>query len=153
MHNATIHPIHTGQSTRCQKDSSVDLLDKESTLQPQKQAKMSKTSKTTTKSKKKTLGNTVKEQNQYIRTVKGHVKQLTTNIETLEEQLSSTKEQVFNWKHKIKDLQALKKGSTMKTEEILQKQVSKLQGATDKTQLFAQSSLLQSSPRQDTKAN
>ena len=59
------------------------------------------------------------------------VEQLTTDVETLEEQVNDTKEQVADWKRKVKDLQALKKGSTMETVEILQKQVTKLQGATD----------------------
>ena len=47
--------------------------------------------------------------------MKGRVEQLTTNVQTLEEQLSNLKEQVLDWKRKMKDLQALKKGSTMET--------------------------------------
>ena len=54
-----------------------------------------------------------------------------TNVETLEEQIKDTKEQVLDWKRKVKDLQALKKESTMETVEILQKQVTKLQGTTN----------------------
>ena len=131
MHNGTISVIHTRRSTRCRKDRTLDSSDDESSVQPQKQAKTSKTSKTTTKGKKKTLGDTVKEQKHYIRTLEGRVKQLTTNVKTLEEQLSDAKEQVADWKRKVKDLQALKKGSTMETVEILQKQLTKLQGATD----------------------
>ena len=94
MQNATIDPIHTRQSTRCRKDHSIKSSNDELAVQPQKLAKTSKTSKTTTKSKKKTLGNTVKEQKHCIRTLEGSVEQLMTDIETLEEQLSDTKEQV-----------------------------------------------------------
>ena len=109
MHNATFSAIHTRRSTRCRKERSVDSSDDESTLQPQKQAKTSKTSKTTTKGKKKTLGDTVKEQKHYIRTLEGRVEQLTPDVAALEEQLSDTKEQVLDWKRKVKDLQALKR--------------------------------------------
>ena len=131
MHNATISVNHTRRSTQCRKDRSMDLSDNKSTLQPQKQVKTSKTSKTTTKGKKKTLSDTVKKQKQYIRTLEGRIEQFMTDVETLEEQVNEAKEQDLDWKCKVKDLQALKKGSTMETVEILQKQLTKLQGSAD----------------------
>ena len=66
-----------------------------------------------------------------IRTLEDHVDKLLTKVKILQDQIKDLKEQEFNWKCKVKCLQALKKGSTMETVENLQKQNTKLQETTD----------------------